>query len=104
MDFRSNLKKYFDMAFSGEPIIIPRKENRNDKTTFRFREVIQLFLGLFLGLFLTNNLFAFDLNKASQVFDKSMDIAIAELDSLKDFDIPRAEDVEAKVNNEMYIF
>ena len=29
MDFRSNLKKYFDMAFSGEPVIIPRKENRN---------------------------------------------------------------------------
>ena len=29
MDFRSNLKKYFDIAFSGEPVIIPRKENRN---------------------------------------------------------------------------
>ena len=29
MDFRSSLKKYFDMAFSGEPVIIPRKENRN---------------------------------------------------------------------------
>ena len=29
IDFRSNLKKYFDMAFSGEPVIIPRKENRN---------------------------------------------------------------------------
>ena len=31
-----------------------------------------------------------------------MDIAITELDNL-DFDIPRAEDVEAKVNNEMYV-
>ena len=29
MAFRSNLKKYFGMAFSGEPVIIPRKENRN---------------------------------------------------------------------------
>ena len=29
IDFRSNLKKYFDMAFSGEPVIIPRKDNRN---------------------------------------------------------------------------
>ena len=31
-----------------------------------------------------------------------MDIAITQLDNL-DFDIPRAEDVEAKVNNEMYV-
>ncbi len=29
MDVRSNIKKYFDMAFNGEPIIIPRKNNRN---------------------------------------------------------------------------
>lgn len=58
---------------------------------------------LCLGLFLLNNIFAIDLNKVGQLFDKSMDIAIAELDNLKDFDIPKAEDVEAKVNNEMYI-
>ena len=29
MDVRSNMKKYFDMAYEGEVIIIPRKENRN---------------------------------------------------------------------------
>lgn len=58
---------------------------------------------LCLGLFLLNNIFAIDLNKVGQLFDKSMDIAITELDNLKDFDIPRAEDVEAKVDNEMYI-
>lgn len=29
MDIRANIKKYFDMAFNGEPIIVPRKENRN---------------------------------------------------------------------------
>ena len=29
MDIRANIKKYFDMAFDGEPIIVPRKENRN---------------------------------------------------------------------------
>ena len=29
MDVRSNIKKYFDMAFNGEPVIIPRKNNRN---------------------------------------------------------------------------
>lgn len=58
---------------------------------------------LCLGFFLLNNIFAIDLNKFGQLFDKSMDIAISELDNLKDFDIPKAEDVEAKVNNEMYI-
>ena len=58
---------------------------------------------LCLGLFLLNNIFAIDLNKVGQLFDKSMDIAITELDNLKDFDIPKAEDVEAKVNKEMYI-
>lgn len=58
---------------------------------------------LCLGLFLLNNIFAIDLNKVGQLFDKSIDIAITELDNLKDFDIPKAEDVEAKVNNEMYI-
>ena len=29
MDVRSNIKKYFDMAFGGEPVIVPRKDNRN---------------------------------------------------------------------------
>ena len=58
--------------------------------------------GVFLGLVLVNSLFALDLGKVEEVWDKSMDIAITELDNL-DFDIPRAEDVEAKVNNEMYV-
>ena len=60
-------------------------------------------IGLVLGLVLVGNVFAFDFNKIEEVWDKSMDIATAELDNLKDFDIQRAEDVEAKVNNEMYI-
>ena len=29
MDVRSNIKKYFDLAYDGEPIIIPRKHDRN---------------------------------------------------------------------------
>ena len=29
MDVRANIKKYFDMAFDGEPIIVSRKENKN---------------------------------------------------------------------------
>lgn len=29
MDVRANIKKYFDMAFNGEPIIVSRKENKN---------------------------------------------------------------------------
>ena len=29
MDVRANIKKYFDMAFDGEPVIVSRKENRN---------------------------------------------------------------------------
>ena len=29
MDIRSNIKKYFDLAFNGEPIIVSRKENKN---------------------------------------------------------------------------
>ena len=57
---------------------------------------------LFLGLVLVGNVFALELGKVEQVWDKSMDIAITELDNL-DFDIPRAEDVEAKVDNEMYV-
>ena len=57
---------------------------------------------LFLGLVLVSNVFALDLGKVEEVWDKSMDIAITQLDNL-DLDIPRAEDVEAKVNNEMYV-
>ena len=57
---------------------------------------------LFLGLVLVGNAFALDFGKVEEVWNKSMDIAITELDNL-DFDIPRAEDVEAKVNNEMYV-
>lgn len=60
-------------------------------------------IGLVLGLVLVGNVFALDFDKVEEVWDKSMDIAITELDNLKDSDIPRAEDVEAKVNNEMYI-
>lgn len=29
VDVRSNIKKYFDLAFSGESVIVPRKENKN---------------------------------------------------------------------------
>ena len=58
--------------------------------------------GVVLGLFLVCNVFAFDFGKVEDVWEKSLDIAITELDNLKDSDIPRAEDVEAKVNNEMY--
>ena len=28
VDIRAKIKKYFDMAFNGEPVIVPRKENR----------------------------------------------------------------------------
>ena len=58
---------------------------------------------LFLGLMMAANIFAFDLGKVEEVWEKSLDIANTELDNLKDSDIPRAEDVEAKVDNEMYI-
>ena len=57
---------------------------------------------LFLGLFLVSNVFALDFGKVEEVWNKSLDIASTQLDNL-DFDIPRAEDVEVKVNNEMYI-
>lgn len=59
-------------------------------------------IGLVLGLVLVGNVFALDLDKVEEVWNKSMDIASTEFDNL-DFDIPRAEDVEAKVDNEMYI-
>ena len=29
MDIRANIKKYFDLAFNGEPIIVSRKDNKN---------------------------------------------------------------------------
>lgn len=29
MDIRENIKKYFDIAFNGEAILVPRKENKN---------------------------------------------------------------------------
>ena len=29
VDLRANLKKYFDIAFSGEPVIVSRKQNKN---------------------------------------------------------------------------
>ena len=29
MDLRANIKKYFDIAFDGEPVIVSRKENKN---------------------------------------------------------------------------
>jgi hypothetical protein len=29
MEVRSNIKKYFDLAYEGEPVIIPRKNDRN---------------------------------------------------------------------------
>ena len=29
VDIRANIKKYFDIAFNGEPVIVSRKENRN---------------------------------------------------------------------------
>ena len=57
---------------------------------------------LVLGLVLVGNVFALDFGKVEEVWNKSMDIAITELDNL-DSDIPKAEDVEAKVNNEMHV-
>ena len=57
---------------------------------------------LFLGLVLVGNVFALDFDKVEQVWEKSLDIANTQLDNL-DFDIPKAEDVEKKVNNDMYI-
>ena len=29
MQVRANIKKYFDMAFDGEPVIVSRKDNKN---------------------------------------------------------------------------
>lgn len=58
-------------------------------------------MGLVLSL-LVNSVFALDFDKIEEVWDKSLDIATTQLDNL-DFDIPKAEEVEAKVNNDMYI-
>ena len=59
----------------------------------------------FIGALLTDgfcnivgNAFALDLN-SEEVWEKPMDIAITDLNNLY-FDIPRAEEVETKVNNE----
>ena len=60
-------------------------------------------IGLLLGLVLVGNVFAFDFGKVEQVWEKSLDIANTQLDNLKDSDIPRAEEVQAKVDKEMYI-
>ena len=65
---------------------------------FNMKKIIVM---LFLSL-LVSNVFALDFGKVEQVWEKSLDIANTQLDNL-DFDIPRAEDVEAKANNEMYI-
>ena len=29
IDIRANIKRFFDLAFSGEPVFVPRKENKN---------------------------------------------------------------------------
>ena len=61
----------------------------------------KIIMGLVLSL-LVSSVFALDLGKVEEVWDKSMDITATQLDNL-DFDIPKAEDVEAKVDNEMRI-
>lgn len=61
----------------------------------------KIIMGLVLSL-LVSSVFALDFGKVEEVWNKSMDVAITELDNL-DFDIPKAEEVEAKVNKEMYI-
>lgn len=59
-------------------------------------------IGLVLSLLVFCNVFAFDFDKVEEVWNRSMDIAITELDNL-DFDIPKSEDVEASVDNDMYV-
>ena len=61
----------------------------------------KIIMGLVLSL-LVSSVFALDFGKVEQVWEKSLDIANTQLDNL-DFDIPKAEDVEAKVNNDMYV-
>lgn len=62
----------------------------------------KILMTLFLSLLVFGNVFALDFNKIEEVWDKSLDIANTQLDNL-DFDIPRAEDVNAKVDYEMYV-
>ena len=62
----------------------------------------KIIMGLVLSLLVFGKVFAFDFDKIEQVWDKSLDIANTQLDNL-DSDIPRAEEVQAKVNNDMYI-
>ena len=57
---------------------------------------------LFLSLLVFGNVFALDFGKVEQVWEKSLDIANTQLDNL-DFDIPRAEDVEKEVDNDMHV-
>ena len=59
-------------------------------------------MGLVLSLLVAGNVFALDFDKIEQVWEKSLDIATTQLDNL-DSDIPKAEDVQAKVDNEMHI-
>ena len=61
--------------------------------------LITLIMTLMIGL---SNVFAFDFGKVEEVWEKSLDIANTQLDNL-DFDIPKAEDVEKEVDNEIYI-
>ena len=59
-------------------------------------------IGLLLCLLVFGNVFALDFDKVEEVWEKSLDIASTQLDNL-DFDITKAEDVEAKVDNDMRI-
>ena len=62
----------------------------------------KIIMGLVLSLLVFGNVFALDFGKVEEVWEKSLDIATTQLDNL-DFDIPKAEDVEKEVNNEMYV-
>lgn len=62
----------------------------------------KILMTLVLSLLVFGNVFAFDFNKVEQVWEKSLDIANTQLNNL-DFDIPKAEDVQAKVDNEMHV-
>ena len=61
----------------------------------------KIIMGLVLSL-LVSSVFALDLGKVEEVWNNSLDIATTQLDNL-DFDIPRAEEVEKKVDNDMRI-
>ena len=66
---------------------------------FNMKKIITM---LFLSLLVFGNVFALDFGKVEQVWEKSLDIANTQLDNL-DFDIPRAEDVEKEVDNDMHV-